>query len=150
FIIILTFVELSFSQILPFVFFTSANIICFFIGKGKASNVLTLFALINIILLLVTLVGSGGIVIWTLLSIGLFNSIMWSNIFTLSITGLGSYTGQGSSLLIMGILGGALIPLLQGWLADSVGLRNSFFFPIICYIYIIGYGIYTKKVLKKH
>ncbi|MFZ4261533.1 sugar MFS transporter [Sphingobacterium sp. HJSM2_6] len=150
FLLIYAFVDLSFNQILPFIGFIILNILSFFIGKSNASFVLVLFALINIILLLVTLFGSGTIIIWTLLSIGLFNSIMWSNIFTLSITGLGSYTGQGSSLLIMGILGGALLPLLQGWLADSIGLRNSFFMPIICYAYIIGYGLYTKKILKQN
>ena len=148
FLLIFSFVDLSLSQILPFMGFICLNILAFFIGKSNASNVLILFALINILLLLFALFGSGYMVIWTILAIGLFNSIMWSNIFTLSITGLGSYTSQGSSLLVMGILGGALIPLLQGWLADSMGLRNSFFLPIICYVYIIGYGWYTKKSLK--
>ena len=149
FLLIYSFVDLTFNQIIPFIGFILLNIISFFIGKSNASMVLVLFAMINIVLLLVTLFGSGTIIIWSLLSIGLFNSIMWSNIFTLSITGLGSYTGQGSSLLIMGILGGALLPLLQGWLADSIGLRNSFFLPIICYAYIIGYGLYTKKLWKQ-
>jgi FHS family L-fucose permease-like MFS transporter len=83
---------------------------------------------------------------WSIISIGLFNSIMWSNIFTLAITGLGKYTSQGSSLLVMAILGGALIPLLQGAFADAIGIQYSFFIPLLCYIYIVFYGFYCLKL----
>src|SRR5690606_37494475 len=70
-----------------------------------------------------------------------------SNIFTLAITGLGAHTSQGASLLVMGILGGALIPLLQGWMADTIGLKPSFIIPAICYAYIAGYGLYCSRKL---
>jgi FHS family L-fucose permease-like MFS transporter len=81
--------------------------------------------------------------------VGIFNSIMWPNIFTIAIAGLGKYTGQGSSLLVMAILGGALVPLIQGILADSIGLQASFIVPIACYLYILFYGMYSIK-FKSH
>jgi FHS family L-fucose permease-like MFS transporter len=65
---------------------------------------------------------------------------MWSNIFTLGIHGLGQAAGQGSSLLVMMIVGGALVPLLQGLLADSAGLQVSFLLPVLCYAYLAWYG----------
>jgi len=77
---------------------------------------------------------------WTIIGIGLFNSIMWSNIFTLTIKDLGKYTSQASSLLVMMILGGALIPPLQGAVADAIGIHYSFFVPILSYIYLAYYG----------
>jgi FHS family L-fucose permease-like MFS transporter len=70
---------------------------------------------------------------------------MWSNIFTLSIAGLKNYTSQGSSLLVMAILGGAVIPLLQGALADTIGLQLSFFLPVLCYVYIFIFGLSRWK-----
>ena len=86
---------------------------------------------------------------WSVLSIGLFNSIMWSNIFTLAIKDLGEYTPQGSSLLIMSILGGAIIPFLQGALADILGgYHYSFFIPLVCYIYLAYYGLKGYEVRK--
>jgi FHS family L-fucose permease-like MFS transporter len=86
------------------------------------------------------LMTSGDVAIWAIVGIGIFNSIMWSNIFTLSIAGLGKYTSQGSSLLVMAILGGAVIPLIQGAVADAIGVHLSFIVPIACYVYIAFYG----------
>lgn len=78
---------------------------------------------------------------WTLLAVGLCNSIMFPSIFTLGIQNLGPLTSKGSSLLIAAILGGAVIPELQGRLADSIGLHPSFIIPVICYVYIACFGI---------
>ena len=91
--------------------------------------------------LLVTAVSSTGMTaLWAIIGIGLFNSIMWSNIFTLAIDGLGKHTSQGSSLLVMAILGGAIIPLIQGAVADAIGIHLSYFVPILSYVYLAFYG----------
>lgn len=148
FFIIYLIVGLTFSQMSTFLIFIGLNYLAFLIGKSMASRTLLLFALINILLLIITIFGEGPIRMWALLAIGLFNSIMWSNIFSLSISGLGEYTSQGSSLLIMGILGGALIPLFQGFMADIIGLENSFLIPIVSYLYIAGYGYYCWRKFK--
>lgn len=138
-------VDLSFSQMWIFALLVLGNVIAFHIGKSIASQKLLLFAVINILLVLVAVFSSGTIPIWSLLAIGLFNSVMWSNIFTLAISGLKEYTSQGSSLLVMAILGGAVVPLLQGALADQVGLQESFLLPVLCYLYIAFFGYYCLK-----
>lgn len=143
--LLLALVDLSIKQIFPFLIIVILNVLAFVFGKSKATNVLVIFAAINIILLLLSVFGTLSFSFWFLISIGLFNSIMWSNIFTLSINGLGQYTSQGSSLLVMGILGGAIIPLLQGYLADTLGLKLSLLLPIICYLYILWYGYFINN-----
>ena len=77
---------------------------------------------------------------WAMLLVGLFNSIMFPSIFTLGIEGLGPLTGEASGLLIMAIVGGAIIPELQGLLADRVGLHHAFMLPVICYLYILFFA----------
>jgi len=102
---------------------------------------LAIFAVIVIGLLTTTLVSNGLVALWTIIGIGLFNSIMWSNIFTLAIKDLEKNTAQGSSFLVMMILGGAIIPVLQGAVADSLhGYHLSYFIPIFCYAYLVFYG----------
>ena len=117
FLIIFGIVDLSFSQISVFLGLIVINLAAFFVGKSAPARTLTIFALVNVALVCVTIFSAGHMAMWSLIGVGLFNSIMWSNIFTLSISGLGKYTSQGSSLLVMAILGGALIPLIQGGLA---------------------------------
>ena len=128
--------------------FLLINLAAFFFGKSLPNRTLYLFAIVNMVLLAVALTISGAIALWSIIAIGLFNSIMWSNIFTLAIAGLGKYTSQGSSLLVMMILGGALVPLLQGVAADSYGVHLSFIVPVFCYIYIAFYGINGYKPSK--
>jgi len=120
--------------------FLAINLIAFYLGKSKSSRTLMLFSLIIILLLLVALGFNGSIAMWAIIGIGLFNSIMWSNIFTLAIDGLGKYTSQGSSMLVMAILGGAIIPPIQGALADSIGVHLSFIVPVFSYAYLAFYG----------
>lgn len=139
---------LSLIDVLPFLIFIAANIGAFVLGQSFPAKTLAVFGGINILLLLITVSTNGAIAMWTVIGIGLFNSIMWSNIFTLSIDGLGKYTSQGSSLLVMMILGGALIPVLQGAVADSAGLQISFLVPILCYVYILFYGLKGYKIGK--
>lgn len=104
-------------------------------------RLLTLFALANMALLATTLLGSGHVALYSVVAIGLFNSIMFPTIFALSIERLGPLTNKASSLLIMAIVGGALVPYLQGVLADAVGLQASFLLPLLCYGYIVFYGL---------
>ena len=128
-----------------YLIFLILNLVGFFVGNSLPNRTLYIFAIINIVLLGIALTNTGSVALWPIIGIGLFNSIMWSNIFTLAISGLGKYTGQGSSLLIMMILGGALIPLLMGYIADSYGVHHSFIIPVFSYIYITYYGIYGYK-----
>ncbi len=139
----------TFTDCWPYLLFIALNFIAMIAGRGKAASTLALFAGIVIVLLCISVFSAGQLSMWTLLSIGLFNSIMWSNIFSLSIDGLGKDTAQGSSLLVMMIVGGALVPLLVGKLADikAIGLQKSLLVSVICYAYLLFYGIwgYRKK-----
>lgn len=112
------------------------------INPGKA---LGTAATVNVILLAITILTKGQVAMWAILLTGLFNSIMFPTIFTLAIKGLGKLTSQGSSLLVMAIVGGAIIPLLQGFLADSIGVQLAFVLPVLCYLYIVFYGFVGSK-----
>jgi FHS family L-fucose permease-like MFS transporter len=92
-------------------------------------------------LVLLTMLLGGEAAMWSILAVGLFNSIMFPTIFSLGIDGLGPHTEQGSGILCMGIVGGALLPVLQGALADSIGIHKAFIVPALCYLYIIYYGL---------
>jgi FHS family L-fucose permease-like MFS transporter len=107
----------------------------------KPSLVLGFNATIVCVLLIVTMVSGGHVAMWSILGIGLFNSIMFPTIFTLAIAKLGRHTSSGSALLCMGIVGGALIPWVTGKVADGIGLHHAFIVPFICYLYILFYGL---------
>jgi FHS family L-fucose permease-like MFS transporter len=130
--------------------FLVANLIAFTAGGALPHRTLFLFALINVVLLVLALINTGAIAMWAIVGIGLFNSIMWSNIFTLSIAGLGKHTSQGSSLLVMMILGGAILPLLMGVVADQYSVHFSYIVPVISYVYIAFYGFNGYKPHKHH
>lgn len=148
FLVIYGVVDLTFGQMSFFLIFLVLNFLAFIIGKSKPARTLAIFASINAVLLLVTIFSTGKIAMYGVLGVGIFNSIMFSNIFTLSISGLGKYTSQGSSLLVMAILGGALVPLIQGFIADSeFGVQKSFIVPVFCYLYVLFFGIYCAKKL---
>ncbi len=125
--------------------FLVVNYIAFIAGKSLPARTLLIFALISVVLLVVALFNSGLIAMWAVIGVGVFNSIMWSNIFTLAIAKLGKYTSQGSSLLVMAILGGALMPVIQGAVADILGVHYSFIVPIFGYLYIAFYGLIGYK-----
>lgn len=97
-------------------------------------------AIVAAILVAASMLSFGHFAMWTILLVGLFNSIMFPSIFTLGVDGLGPLTGDGSALLIAAIVGGAIIPELQGILADHIGIHHAFILPVICYIYIAYYG----------
>jgi len=109
--------------------------------KIAAGKVLAFNAVAAAVLVLLAMSSSGSLAMWAILSVGLFNSIMFPTIFSLAVTGLGKYTSQGSGVLCLAIVGGAIIPLLQGVLADSIGLQLSFILPVLCYGYICFYGL---------
>tara|TARA_Y100001968_G_scaffold333223_1_gene394809 strand:+ start:430 stop:2088 length:1659 start_codon:yes stop_codon:yes gene_type:complete len=119
----------------------------FFLGKESPSITLKIFSILGVLFMLVGLFGSGYISLFAFLSGGLCCSIMWPCIFALSIKGLGKYTAQGSSFLIMMILGGAIIPPLQGKLADIYGIHDSYWIAVICFLYLIFFAIRVKKIL---
>jgi FHS family L-fucose permease-like MFS transporter len=110
-------------------------------GKALAFN-----AVAASLLVLVTVLTSGALAMWAIILVGLFNSIMFPTIFSLSISGLGKHTSQASGILCLAIVGGAIIPLLQGFLADSIGIQSAFLIAVLCYLYIVYYGLSGSKV----
>ena len=113
--------------------------------KIKGGVLLAFNAVIACILLLVTILGSGQLAMYSVLLVGLFNSIMFPVIFSLGVNSLGSRTSEGSGILCLAIVGGAIVPLLMGILADNIGLQLSFWLPLVCYIYIAYYGLIGSK-----
>ncbi len=105
------------------------------------ARVLACNAAVVVVLLAVAMLASGHVAMWALLGIGLFNSIMFPTIFTLGIAGLGPHTGKGSGLLCMAIVGGAVVPVVQGWFADHASFMYAFTVPLVCYLYIVHYGL---------
>jgi FHS family L-fucose permease-like MFS transporter len=98
------------------------------------------FAALAALLVALTMVGQGHAALWSVVAIGLFNSIMFPTIFTVAIEGMGTMTDKASSLLIMAIVGGAIVPVLQGMRADHIGLQHAFVLPLLCYAFIVYYG----------
>ncbi|KXH81571.1 sugar MFS transporter [Chryseobacterium kwangjuense] len=147
FLVIFSIVDLSFAQISFFIVFIVLNFAAFFVGKSAPARTLSIFAVINVVLLTSAMVNQGELAMYSILGIGIFNSIMFSNIYTLAISGLGKYTSQGSSLVVMAILGGAIVPVFQGYLADQLGVQHSFIIPVFCYLMILIFGVYCTKYL---
>ncbi len=108
--------------------------------KIKPQNTLLFNALMAMTLVLLVIFSSGFIAMWAILAIGLFNSIMFPTIFSLAVAGLGKHTGQGSGILCAAIVGGAVLPVIQGFCADSMGIQSAFFVPALGYLYISYYG----------
>ena len=131
-----------------FAIFVAVQIIGFFIGKDMPSRNLAVFSILGLIAMLLGLFTTGNIAIFSFLSGGLFCSIMWPSIFSLSIKNLGKYTSQGSSFLVMMILGGAIIPPIQGKLADVIGIHESYWITVFCFLYLLIFSIKTNKIFK--
>ncbi len=123
-------------------------IVAFYIGQEKPAKTLAVFGTLGVIAMLVGLFTTGDVAIFAFVSGGLCCSIMWPSIFALSITGLGKYTSQGSSFLIMMILGGAIIPPIQGKLADSQGIHMSYIVPVLGFAYLIFFAWRVSGILK--
>ncbi|MEP6628735.1 MAG: MFS transporter [Ginsengibacter sp.] len=130
----------------------------FYVSKDKPARMLLIFGLLGVIAMAIGLATTGKVAIYAFISGGLFCSIMWPAIFTLSIAGLGKYTTQGAAFLIMMILGGGIIPPIQGKLADYLeskstvvgsGIHESYWIPLLCYAYVVFFAFRVKGILKR-
>lgn len=113
--------------------------------KFEAGKALAFNAVMVVVLLAITITTSGMLAMWAILLVGLFNSIMFPTIFSLALNALGKHTSQGSGILCLAIVGGAIVPVLQGVIADSTSVQASFALPILCYVFIAYYGLVGSK-----
>jgi len=113
--------------------------------KVKTGTLLAIAAITACTLVCISMLTTGHVAMWSILAVGLFNSIMFPSIFTLGIAELGPLTGDGSGMLVMAIVGGAVLPFLQGALADRIGIHHAFIIPVICYIYILYYALWGSR-----
>jgi MFS transporter, FHS family, L-fucose permease len=121
-----------------------------FLGAGllrkfKAGHLLGAFAICTASLVSLSMLTQGHFAMWSILAVGFFNSIMFPTIFSLGVAELGPLTGDGSGILNMAIVGGAILPLIQGAIADRIGIHHAFFVPVICYLYILFYALSGSK-----
>ncbi|GGG54863.1 sugar MFS transporter [Hymenobacter glacieicola] len=117
----------------------------YLLNKFNPGRLLAFNALGAVVLVLISVLTTGEVAMWSLLAVGLMNSIMFATIFTLAMAGLGRHTEEASGLLNVGIVGGAIIPLLFGLVADASSLRWAFVLPVLCYVYIMWYGLNGHK-----
>jgi FHS family L-fucose permease-like MFS transporter len=108
--------------------------------KMKTSTILGGAAIVAGGLVVTSILTHGHTAMWAILAVGLFNSVMFPSIFTVGLSGLGTLTSKGSSLMVAAIVGGALIPLAEGHLADRIGVHHAFVIPVVCYVYITLFG----------
>ncbi|MEN8693179.1 MAG: sugar MFS transporter [Akkermansiaceae bacterium] len=141
--------DLTVGEIWPYFVTVVLSFIFFKLGNALPGRMVGLFALVATVLSILAMTTSGEFALWSIVGIGLFNSIMWSNIFTLSIRGLGDDTSQGSSLLVMMIVGGAILPLIQGFMMDSMGVRLSLAIVLVSYLYLAFFGFIGSKIGRK-
>jgi MFS transporter, FHS family, L-fucose permease len=111
----------------------------------ETGRLLAICAVCTAVLVGISMLTSGHVAMWSILAVGLFNSIMFPSIFSLGIAELGGLTGSGSGVLNMAIVGGAILPLIQGVIADRIGIHYAFFVPVLCYLYIVFYGLSGSK-----
>ncbi len=121
-----------------------------FIGSGllqkmKTGRLLGICAVCAAALVAISMLTTGHFAMYSIILVGFFNSIMFPSIFTLGVAELGPLTGDGSGVMIMAIVGGALIPYAQGWIADHIGIHHAFFLPVICYLYILFFALSGSK-----
>jgi FHS family L-fucose permease-like MFS transporter len=113
--------------------------------KVKTGSLLGLCGICAAGLVATSMLTTGHLAMYSIILVGFFNSIMFPSIFTLGIAELGPLTGDGSGIMIMAIVGGAIIPLAQGWIADHIGIHHAFFLPVICYLYILFFALSGSK-----
>jgi MFS transporter, FHS family, L-fucose permease len=112
---------------------------------AKTGILLGICAISTSVLVAISMLSTGHVAMWSIIFVGFFNSIMFPSIFTLGVAELGPLTGDGSGILIMAIVGGAIIPVTQGWIADHIGIHHAFFLPVLCYLYILFYALSGSK-----
>ncbi len=125
------------------------QIVAFYIAKDRPVFTLAFFGTLGAIATIIGLTTTGTTAVYAFLSTGLFCSIMWPCIFSLSLAGLGKYQSQGSGFLVMMILGGAIIPPIQGKLSDVIGIQPSFIVGTVCFVYLTFFAVYVNRLLKK-
>ncbi|HNJ29187.1 MAG TPA: MFS transporter [Ferruginibacter sp.] len=125
------------------------QIAAFYISQDKPARTLLIFGLLGVLAMIIGTATSGTVATYAFLSGGLFCSIMWPCIFSLSIAGLGKYTTEGSAFLIMMILGGGIIPPIQGKIADVIGIHQSYWVAVVCFAYLAFFAFAVKGILKK-
>jgi MFS transporter, FHS family, L-fucose permease len=113
--------------------------------KVRTGLVLAIAASAAAVLVCVSMLTFGYVAVWSIILVGFFNSVMFPSIFTLGIAELRPLTGDGSGLLVMAIVGGAIIPVIQGAMADRIGIHHAFILPVICYLYIVFYALKGSK-----
>jgi MFS transporter, FHS family, L-fucose permease len=113
--------------------------------KVNPAKVLVFNAFVAAVLVIISMLTFGHIAMWAILAVGLFNSVMFPTIFTLAIDGLGKHTGQASGILCTAIVGGAILPVIQGFFADNIGIHHAFFIPVLGYLYVAYYGMKGHK-----
>jgi MFS transporter, FHS family, L-fucose permease len=113
--------------------------------KIKTGRLLGICATTAATLVVISMLTSGHIAMWSIIAVGFFNSIMFPSIFTLGVAELGPLTGDGSGVMIMAVVGGAILPVAQGALADRIGIHHAFLLPVICYLYILYFGLIGSK-----
>jgi FHS family L-fucose permease-like MFS transporter len=118
------------------------------LSKGNPARMLLLFSTLGIVALVIGMFTTGMTSVYAFTSVGLFCSTLWPCIFTLAISGLGKNTSQGSSFLIMMIMGGGIVSWLQGTVADSIGIQNSYIVGVVCFAYLAFYGWKVVSILK--
>lgn len=142
---VIAFTPLSLQELYVYMIFLVINFIAFLLGKGNAAKMIVIFCCINAVLLLFGMFAAGQLAFWAILGTGLFFSIGWSNIFSLSIKGLGSRTSQGSALLVMAIVGGAVLPFIQSRIIEASSVQTSFIIPLLGMVYLIFFGLNGHK-----
>ena len=111
----------------------------------RTGLLLGICAVATSVLVSISMLTTGHAAMWSIILVGFFNSIMFPSIFTLGVAELGPLTGDGSGVMIMAIVGGAIIPLAQGAIADRIGIHHAFFLPVICYLYILFFAVSGSK-----
>lgn len=137
------------TDLLPYAGCVLVMVFAYKASQEKPVKLLLIFTILGAIMTLIGIFTTGKVALFALISGGLFCSILWPSIFSLGTAGLGKYTNQGASLLIMMILGGAILPVVQGKLADTVGIQTSYLLAMGCFLYLFIFGIVTQKVLRK-
>ncbi|MDO7614340.1 MAG: MFS transporter [Crocinitomicaceae bacterium] len=138
------------THLFVFAICVAVQIAGFFIGKDRPAPTLKIFGMLGVLAMITGLMTTGEVAIFAFLSGGLFCSIMWPSIFALSLNGLGKFTSQGSAFLVMMILGGAIIPPLQGKLGDIIGMHSSYIVCALCFAYLAFFAWYVNKNLQSN
>lgn len=150
FLLVNAFAKSDLSVFYPYAFVILIMIVADLLSQGDPAKQLLLFSLCGIAALITGMMTKGIISVYAFISVGLFCSTLWPCIFTLAISGLGKYTNQGSSYLIMMIMGGGLVSWFQGWLSapEMIGIKASYWVGVACFAYLAYYGWAVKKILK--